>query len=293
MMRKYLMVFCLLQTLAFGAEMESPNSFTFNEEQVEAYHNSTSNQLEGILKILESQFFVNAERVLDLGCGDGQITALLAKKFPAISIIGCDVSKSMIEFASKQYTSLEYPNLHFVERDAMNLGFHNQFDRVIAFNCLHWTKNQLKVMHEIFASLKPGGEALIIVVPKCAQDDLQSICAKLMTSSKWSPFFKNHQQIHSFHTEEEYQIISAEEHLLIGKIQQSIRDVLFDDWQSLKTLLTAVLTPLYTIPEDYRAEFLQDLFELLREKGRIDVSGKIHLHIAQLELLVIKPLLPK
>jgi hypothetical protein len=83
--------------------------------------------------------------------------------------------------------------------------------------------------------------------------------------------------------------MSAEAHLSIGKIQESIREVPFDSRQSLETFLSAVLTPLYHLPEESRSGFLQDLFELLKEKGRVDESGKIRLHIAQLELLVIKP----
>ena len=263
--------------------------FEFTGKQVESYHASISKQMEGALKILESPFFLNAESILDLGCGDGAVTSLLAKKMPKASVVGCDISKSMIDFASKQYVPSEYPNLSFLEKDAMDLGFSNQFDRIIAINSLHWTKDQQKVLHEIHASLKPGGQALVIAAPKSAQDDLQIICAKLMASSKWSSFFKDYQPVHTFHSQQEYPKMSVEAHLSIGKIQESIREVPFDNRQSLETFLSAVLTPLYHLPEESRAGFLQDLFELLKEKGRVDESGKIHLHIAQLELLVIKP----
>ena len=288
MMKCCLITFCFLRAFIFAEEARTCSSFQFSREQVEDYHTKTTSQQERTAKIVESEFFADAKTVLDIGCGDGRITAFLAEKLPNSSIIGCDVSKSMIEFALEKFTSSEYPNLSFIEKDATNLGFNDKFDRIISFNCLHWINNQQKVLDEISASLKSGGKALIISSPKTDKDDLQSVCAKVMISSKWSSYFKNYPQIHSFHTEEDYQKMLKKTDLSIAKIQQTVIDMPFVDRPSLENFLNAVMTPVHHLPENKRRDFLEDVFMLLQERGRVDEKGKIHLHIAQLELLLTK-----
>lgn len=86
---------------------------SFTEDRVEKYHTGTLDVLNSFQTYIESGFFDDAQTILDVGCGDGKITAHLAKCYPDAQIIGCDVSDKMIEFASKKYPSGEYPNLHF------------------------------------------------------------------------------------------------------------------------------------------------------------------------------------
>ena len=49
------------------------------------------------------------ERVLDLGCGDGKITAKIANLVPEGWVIGIDFSPEMIKFAQEHYPAKEYP----------------------------------------------------------------------------------------------------------------------------------------------------------------------------------------
>jgi len=51
-------------------------SFEFNKNQVENYHNKPSNDGVEVRRIIESGFFVDSKEILDVGCGDGSLTAL-------------------------------------------------------------------------------------------------------------------------------------------------------------------------------------------------------------------------
>lgn len=93
------------------------------------------------------------ETVLDIGCGDGKISSLIAEK--AGSVVGIDISPSMIEFAKKQYGS---ENLFFEVQDATNLPFKESFDSVVSFTTLQWIPNQEAVLQGIYQSLKKRGE---------------------------------------------------------------------------------------------------------------------------------------
>jgi len=61
------------------------------------------------------------EHILDVGCGDGKITAEIAQAVPRGSATGVDASPHMIEFAQKTFPAKKFPNLNFQVVDARKL----------------------------------------------------------------------------------------------------------------------------------------------------------------------------
>lgn len=80
------------------------------------------------LELLSPQ---RGDRILDLGCGTGQLTQEIAA-LGAIAI-GIDKSPTMVEQARKNY-----PNLRFEVADATNFHFEESFDAVFSNATLHW-----------------------------------------------------------------------------------------------------------------------------------------------------------
>jgi len=78
---------------------------------------------EEVLALLDLE---GSERVLDVGCGDGKITAEIATRVPRGSVVGVDASEAMISFASGQFASAARPNLRFQLADARRLPFRNE-----------------------------------------------------------------------------------------------------------------------------------------------------------------------
>lgn len=102
---------------------------------------------EGVIELLAPR---PGERILDLGCGTGHLTSLIAAA--GASIIGVDKSPRMIESARRSY-----PDLEFVESDATSLGFDSKFDAVFSNATIHWIKDQRALASAIWRALKPGG----------------------------------------------------------------------------------------------------------------------------------------
>ena len=77
-----------------------------------------------------SPYIKRRDRILDLCCGTGTLTVLLAELFyDDCSIIGVDLSQGQIAQAQKKDI---YPNLKFIVMDANNLQFNNEsFDKII------------------------------------------------------------------------------------------------------------------------------------------------------------------
>jgi SAM-dependent methyltransferase len=88
------------------------------------------------------------ERILDLGCGDGALTAKLAAM--GCQVIAVDASAAQIEAARK--LGLE---AHVI--DAENLPFDREFDAVFSNAALHWMRNPDKVIAGVHRALKSTG----------------------------------------------------------------------------------------------------------------------------------------
>jgi trans-aconitate methyltransferase len=88
------------------------------------------------------------ERVLDLGCGDGVLTAELARR--GVSVLGIDISESLLKAAAERGVETRH-------MDGQNLPFDGEFDAVFSNAALHWMSNASAVIEGVFRALKPGG----------------------------------------------------------------------------------------------------------------------------------------
>ena len=62
------------------------------------------------------------EHILDVGCGDGKVTAEMARALPKGSVTGIDASPEMIRFARKTFSPGKHPNLEFQVMDAREIS---------------------------------------------------------------------------------------------------------------------------------------------------------------------------
>lgn len=67
----------------------------------EEYEISSSNQKKWGVELLSKLNFSGNEKVLDVGCGDGEITALIAKRVPHGFVVGIDSSEDMVYLAKE------------------------------------------------------------------------------------------------------------------------------------------------------------------------------------------------
>ena len=90
------------------------------------------------------------ERILDLGCGTGHLTAQIAEA--GAHVTGVDRSAEMVAAAR-----LAYPNLKFETSDARNLMFQDEFDAVFSNATLHWIHEPELVLQGVCRALRTGG----------------------------------------------------------------------------------------------------------------------------------------
>src|SRR5438067_10957386 len=102
----------------------------------EYYHRSSLQEAmaQEVLALLDLK---GSERILDVGCGDGKITAEIASRAARGSVVGVDPSRDMISFAQSHFGPATRPNLRFEVADARYLHFRKEFDIVVYFYALH------------------------------------------------------------------------------------------------------------------------------------------------------------
>jgi trans-aconitate 2-methyltransferase len=121
----------------------------------EKYRLASTHQKEWGMRLIAELPLTGRERILDLGCGDGALTAQLAARVPQGLVVGLDSSPSMIAAAARQ----ALPNLRFQLRDMRALACDQEFDAVFSNSALHWVKDHPDLLRRVLRALKPGGFA--------------------------------------------------------------------------------------------------------------------------------------
>lgn len=117
------------------------------------YETASAHQREWGTKLIAELGLCGTESVLDLGCGDGALTAQLADLVPQGEVIGIDASQGMIDAARPK----ERGSLRFLLLDINKLDFRERFDIVFSNATLHWVKDHRPLLQNVRRALRAGG----------------------------------------------------------------------------------------------------------------------------------------
>ena len=129
-----------------------------------------------------------AERVLDVGCGDGYITRTIASRLAGGSIVGVDASPRMIEVARSR-PDPPGVDVRFLVADVLNLPFDGEFDSAVSFNALHWVADQVAALAGIARALRPTGRLMVQQVCGGARRSLEETAMQVCGQPRWAESF--------------------------------------------------------------------------------------------------------
>src|SRR5579862_721175 len=118
-------------------------------------------------------------RIYDLGCGAGNVTKLLAERWPAARITGVDSSQTMLDKARA-----ETPKIEWVEADLAQWMPDAPPDLIYSNAALHWLDDHRRLFAKLFRSLAPGG-ALAVQMPRNHQAPSHTGMAAAARSGSW------------------------------------------------------------------------------------------------------------
>lgn len=100
-------------------------------------------------------------KLLDLGCGSGNLIVQIAEKFPNLELIGVDISAEILDRAMMRADEKQ-KEIEFKEGSVENLPFSDEYaDFIVSTLSLHHWINPQKAFQEIYRVLKKEGIALI------------------------------------------------------------------------------------------------------------------------------------
>jgi trans-aconitate methyltransferase len=120
------------------------------------------------------------QRILDLGCGTGHLTAKIAES--GATVVGLDSSTSMIAQARQNF-----PKLTFVLADARDFRFDEPFDAVFSNAALHWIHDAEAVVRSVAAALRPSGRFVLEMGARGNVERIRKAIEEVLTASGHSP----------------------------------------------------------------------------------------------------------
>jgi trans-aconitate 2-methyltransferase len=248
------------------------------------YHQHSSAQQTWARELIEKLRLGGNERVLDLGCGEGKVTADIAARLRGGEVLGLDISPAMVSFAREHYPKELYPNLLFTVGDMLNLQFEREFDVVFSNAALHWVSDHGRVFSGIRRALRPGGRVLLQMGGKGNAAPVLAIVDEMRTEEPWSEHFRGFSFSYAFYGPEEERRSLEEAGIAPVRVELIRKDLAFDSEEGLAGWIrTTWLVYLEQLPDEMRPIFIREIVGRY-QADHPSPDGKIHIPMMRLEV---------
>ena len=151
--------------------MRTQQDTTWNARLYDDKHSFVFKYGEDVVQLLAPE---RGERILDLGCGTGYLTHLIAQA--GTRVVGIDNSASMIQRAQAAY-----PDLDFRVMSATDFSFDTPFDAIFSNAVLHWVLDKESAVDHMAQALKPGGRLVLEMGGKGNVEEIVVATRKVLT----------------------------------------------------------------------------------------------------------------
>lgn len=251
----------------------------------EDYAKNSSAQLGWAQELIAKLALSGNESVLDIGCGDGKITAQIARTVSSGRVLGIDLSDSMIRFASSRHPSTRNPNLSFRQMDAADIRLPERFDIAFSNATLHWVQDHVAVLRGVHGALNGGGKILFQMGGYGAVAEVLGAIREVMRQSRWSHYFEGFTSPYHFYGPAEYEKWLSECGFQPKRVELIEKDMQHSGLDGLTDWLRTTWFP-YTdcLPGEFREAFLAAVVETYTLSFPIDTKGHSHVRMVRLEV---------
>jgi trans-aconitate 2-methyltransferase len=251
----------------------------------EDYAKSSSAQLQWAQELVSKLALQGCESVLDIGCGDGKISAQLSIAVKNGNVLGIDLSEDMIRLAFEQFPSAKYPNLSFLQMDATDIRLSERFDIAFSTAVLHWVKDHITVLRGVHACLKSGGKILFQMGGRGNATEVFSAIEKVLQHPRWQQYYEDFTPPYHFYGQGEYEAWLSESVFRPERVELVLKDMQHQGTDGFKGWLRTTWFP-YTdrLPVELRDAFLTEVVDAYTVTHPIDTLGHTHVKMVRLEV---------
>jgi len=251
------------------------------------YHDLSIAQYVAASNLLDRLNVAADDHIIDIGCGNGKITANLSKIASRARVLGIDKSHEMISFANENFANENYPNLTFKIQDAENLFALNTFDIVFSSFALQWIEDKNRFFKNAYNVLRKDGR-LAVITPLGISTELQKAVDSIIALSEWSDYFQEFHPGWFFSNKNTIKHLVKENCFRIKYFSSCIQKVVFPSRESFEKYVLLWLSYLIPIPEELKSKFFDKIMEKYFKILPIRSNGTAILRIPRLDLIAEK-----
>jgi len=253
------------------------------------YAQSSSVQQQWARELISKLNLKGNEAVLDLGSGDGKVTAEIAAHLPKGFVVGIDSSEDMVKLSQRLFSADTFTNLRFQNADASNLAFKKEFNVVFSNAALHWILDHRPVLCGIFASLKHGGKVLLQMGGYGNAGEVMDALSIMIKREEWRKFFDGFSFSYGFHKPEDYRMWLREAGLEAQCVELIPKNATHQGRSGFESWIRTTWLP-YTqqVPEEKRELFISQLTDDYLRLHPADDHGMVHVNMVRLEVEALK-----
>ncbi len=177
---------------------------------------------------------VKNKKAIDLGCGTGEQTAILADKFKEVHFLGVDSSAEMLEKSK----ALETENLHF-RRASTEEMIENakKWDLIFSNAALQWSNNHEVLFPKLINLLNSKGQ-FAVQMPVQPENKLNKILIELVNEEPFKTYLKGFKRDSPVLSIDEYAQILFDSGLEDIQIMQKVYPIIANDHDTLYNFIS-------------------------------------------------------
>jgi trans-aconitate 2-methyltransferase len=240
-------------------------------------------------EVIDKLHLKGSERVLDVGCGDGRVTAEMALALPRGAVTGIDASPEMIRFARERFGGRKYSNLEFEVMDARRIRLANQYDLVFSSSALHWVDDHPAFLQGAAACLRPRGRLMVSCGGKGNAHDVFLALRPEMRRLRWRQYFRGMTVPYFFYSPDDYRKWLPRAGFEVRHVGLAPKWAVYEGREGFIGWLQTTWLP-YTqrVPEEGRDEFVSSIADRYLERHPADARGRVSVRMVRLEIEAVK-----